>query len=75
MAERLRREFLDLLERDREFRYAVTGYLGLSETLEESQKRIWEEIRRIHQEIRRIQEEIRDIRKEQGRTWEEIRRL
>jgi len=29
----LKDEFLNLLERDREFRYAVAGYLGLDEIL------------------------------------------
>jgi hypothetical protein len=31
--EDLKREFLELLDRDLEFRYAVAGYLGLSEIL------------------------------------------
>jgi len=31
--ESLKREFLELLEKDVEFRYAVAGYLGLSEVL------------------------------------------
>jgi len=30
MAEKLKREFIDLLEWDVEFRYTVAGYLGLS---------------------------------------------
>jgi hypothetical protein len=29
----LKRQFLELLEKDKEFRLAVVGYLGLSETL------------------------------------------
>ncbi len=31
--EPLKRTFLELLEKDLEFRYAVAGYLGLSEVL------------------------------------------
>jgi len=30
----LKKEFLDLLEKDREFRYTVAGYLGIREILE-----------------------------------------
>jgi hypothetical protein len=29
----LKRQFIELLEKDKEFRLAVAGYLGLSETL------------------------------------------
>jgi hypothetical protein len=31
MATRLKKEFIRLLERDEEFRYAVAGYLGLAD--------------------------------------------
>jgi hypothetical protein len=31
MASRLKKEFIRLLERDGEFRYAVAGYLGLAD--------------------------------------------
>ena len=34
----LKREFLELLEKDREFRYAVAGYLGLDEILKRLDK-------------------------------------
>jgi len=46
MAEKLRCEFIELLEKDVEFRYIVAGYLGLSEILkrldrlEEEQEKI-----------------------------------
>jgi len=33
---RLRKEMLDLLEKDLEFRYAVAGYLGISGMFEEA---------------------------------------
>ncbi|MBS7635047.1 hypothetical protein KEJ34_06115 [Candidatus Bathyarchaeota archaeon] len=51
--EPLKREFLDLLDRDLEFRYAVAGYLGLSEILKrldalaEEQARLREEQTKI----------------------------
>jgi len=49
----LKEEFLKLLEKDLEFRYAVAGYLGILEvlkrldTIAEGQARIWNEIERI----------------------------
>lgn len=33
MVGKLKKEFLELLEKDLEFRYTVAGYLGLSEIL------------------------------------------
>lgn len=79
MAEaQLRKRFLELLDKDLEFRYAVAGYLGISETLRhldriaEEQRKIWEEIARIKAEQGRIWEEIAALREEQRKTWEEI---
>ncbi|MDW8061876.1 MAG: hypothetical protein RMJ00_04175, partial [Nitrososphaerota archaeon] len=61
--ESLKKEFLELLDRDLEFRYAVAGYLGLSEILKrldilaeeqtkfrEEQAKIWEEIKLLREE-------------------------
>ncbi|WP_440059595.1 hypothetical protein ACSU1N_00075 [Thermogladius sp. 4427co] len=54
----LKKEFLELLESDKEFRYAVAGYLGLSEILkrlEEHDKKfneIVEELKAIHKRVR-----------------------
>ncbi|MCD6509862.1 MAG: hypothetical protein J7L11_05705 [Thermoprotei archaeon] len=81
MSAELKREFLELLEKDKEFRYAVAGYLGLSEImrkldlvveriakLEEGQKRIWENIERLW-------EEIKELGRGQERLWKEVRGL
>ena len=67
MTESLKKEFLELLEKDVEFRYAVAGYLGLSELLKrldglaEEQRKTWGERARL--------------RDEQAKTWGEIARL
>jgi chromosome segregation ATPase len=84
----LKREFLELLEKDLEFRYTVAGYLGLSEVLKrldcigeeqinlrKEQTKIWEEIRAIKEEQTKIWEEIRAIKEEQTKIWEEIRAI
>jgi len=77
--EALKKEVLELLDRDLEFRYAVAGYLGLSEILKRldalagEQVRIWNEIKGIREEGVRIWEEVRGIKEEQTRIWDEIK--
>ncbi|MBO3754987.1 MAG: hypothetical protein FGF53_08975 [Candidatus Brockarchaeota archaeon] len=74
MAEKLRREFIELLEKDLEFRYTVAGFLGLSEILkrmdrlEEGQKRLWEEVRLLREGQEKLWEG-------QNKLWEEVRSL
>ena len=63
----LKEEFLELLEKDREFRYAIIGYLGL-DRIEKTQMTILEEIRRIW-------EEIKALREGQNKLWEEVKAL
>ncbi|MEM2424565.1 MAG: DUF3782 domain-containing protein [Candidatus Bathyarchaeia archaeon] len=83
--ESLKREFLELLDRDVEFRYAVAGYLGLSEALKrldalaeeqvklrEEQTKLAEEQVRLREEQTKIWEEIKAIREEQTKIWKEI---
>jgi len=73
----LKREFLELLEKDLEFRYAVAGYLGLSEvlkrldTIAEEQKNLREEQTKIWMEIASIKEEQKNLREEQIKLREE----
>jgi len=86
--EALKKEVLELLDRDLGFRYAVAGYLGLSEILKrldalaeeqvrlrEEQVRIWNEIRGIREEQVRIWEEVKGIKEEQTRIWNEIKAI
>jgi len=74
MAEKLKREFIDLLERDVEFRYTVAGYLGLSEILkrldklEEGQNKLWESNNKLW-------EEVKALREGQNKLWEEVKAL
>jgi len=86
--EPLKRQFLELLDKDLEFRYAVAGYLGLSEILKrlddlseeqiklrEEQTKIWKEIQGLREEQTRIWQEIAKLREEQTKTWQEIKVL
>jgi len=76
MSEKLKKEFIELLERDRDFRYTVAGYLGLSEILkrldrlEEGQNKLWENQNRLWEGQAKLWEEVRSLREGQNRLWE-----
>ncbi len=74
MAVRLRRQFLKLLDEDKEFRYAVAGYLGLGEILKRLDS-IEENIRKIWEEIRGLREGQEKLWEAQNRLWEEVKAL
>jgi len=57
---RLKKEFIELLEKDKEFRYAVAGYLGISEILKK---------------LDFNREELVSLRQDQNKLWEEVARL
>ncbi len=86
--EKLKREFIELLEKDIEFRYTVAGYLGLSEILKrldrleegqnklwENQNRLWEEVRSLREGQNKLWEEVRALREGQNKLWENQNRL
>jgi predicted nuclease with TOPRIM domain len=88
MSEKLKREFIELLEKDREFRYTVAGYLGLSEILKrldrleegqnrllEGQTKLWEEVRSLREGQNKLWDEVKSLREGQARLWEEVRSL
>jgi hypothetical protein len=78
---RLRKEMLDLLERDLEFRYAVAGYLGISEilkrldSLEENQNKLWEGQNKLWEGQNKLWEEVKALREGQNKLWEEVREM
>ena len=79
--DKLRKEFLELLESDVEFRYAVAGYLGLSTIMEElrrireEQTKTWKNIEKLWENVERLWEEVRELRKGQERLWKEVKGL
>lgn len=78
---RLKRQFLELLERDKEFRLAVAGYLGLSEALtrlesvERGIESLLEEMKKLREDQQKMWEEIRSLRESQNKLWEEVKAL
>jgi chromosome segregation ATPase len=87
-AGRLKKQILELLEKDLEFRYAVAGYLGLSEVLRrldsieesikklwESQNRLWENASKLWEEVKLLREGQEKLWENQGKLWEEVKAL
>ena len=72
--EPLKKQFLELLDKDLEFRYAVAGYLGLSEILKRLDNLSEEQIK-LREEQTKIWQEIRGLREEQTKIWKEIQGL
>jgi chromosome segregation ATPase len=83
-----KKRFLRALEEDIEFRYAVAGYLGLSETLkrldslEESMRKLWEEVKKLWEEVKSLREnqeklweEVKALRENQEKLWVEVKLL
>jgi FtsZ-binding cell division protein ZapB len=85
---RLKEEMLELLETDKEFRYAVAGYLGISEIMKrldsheekmaqilDEVKKLWEEVKGLRESQEKIWEEVRALRKGQEKLWREVKRI
>jgi tetratricopeptide (TPR) repeat protein len=81
MASRLKKEFIRLLERDEEFRYAVAGYLGLADIskslarLAEAQARAEERLVRLEEAVARLEAAVQRLAEAQARTEERVTRL
>ncbi|MEM2696001.1 MAG: hypothetical protein QXU09_03600 [Thermoproteota archaeon] len=72
--ESLKREFLELLDKDLEFRYAVAGYLGLSEILKRLDTLAKEQIELRREQVKLAEEQVK-LREEQTKIWTEMRAL
>jgi DNA repair exonuclease SbcCD ATPase subunit len=84
----LKEGFLELLDKDKEFRYTVAGYLGLSEILKrldkleegqkgllEGQNRLWEEVRALREGQEKLWENQNKLLENQNTLWEEVKSL
>jgi len=70
----LKRRFLELLEKDKEFRLAVAGYLGLSEVLTRLES-VEKSIERLWESANKLWEEVKSLREGQNKLWEEVRAM
>ena len=74
----LKGEFLSLLERDKEFRYAVAGLLGLEEILrrldrhEEELIKLREEMKELRVDMNRLREDMNKLREDMGGIREDM---
>jgi SMC interacting uncharacterized protein involved in chromosome segregation len=72
----LKEKFLELLDKDKEFRYAVAGYLGIAEILrrldylEETQRKILEEIKALRENQEKLWENQNRMLENQHKLWE-----
>lgn len=73
----VREQFLELLEKDKEFRYAVAGYLGISEIpkkldiLIEEQIKLRKEQAKFSKELTKLREDFKELREEQIKLGKE----
>lgn len=76
--ESLKKTFLELLERDKEFRYTVAGYLGLFEILKrldalaEEQLELRREQARLAEELVKLREDFNKMREDFNRMYEHM---
>jgi len=81
MATRLKKDFVKLLERDEEFRYAVVGYLGLADIskslakLVEVQAKAEERLTRLEEAIARLEMAVQRLAEAQAGSEERLTRL
>ena len=79
MAEKLKREFIELLETDKEFRYTVERYLDLSEVLRMMEERILaleERMSKIEERMLKLEENqrrsLKDFEKRLEKLWKYV---
>ena len=81
MATKLKKDFIKLLEKDAEFRYAVAGYIGLADIsksiskMAEFQARAEERLLRLEEAVERLEAVVQRLAEAQARTDERLARL
>ncbi len=81
MVSSLKKEFLELLEKDEEFRYAIAGRIGILEVLkrldklEEGQKKLWEGQKKLWEGQKKLWEGQRKLWEGQKKLWENQNKL
>jgi len=76
-----KRRFLKSLDEDKEFRYAVAGYLGIGEilkrldSLEESMKKLWENQNKLWEEVKSLREDFNTLKSDMGTLKSDVSTL
>ncbi|WP_449462621.1 hypothetical protein PQ610_00690 [Tardisphaera miroshnichenkoae] len=83
-----KKEFLELLDKDAEFRYAIAGYLGLGDVIRkldehseilkqllESTNKLWESNNKLWEEVKALREGQDKLWQENQKIWEELKSL
>ncbi|RSN76470.1 hypothetical protein [Candidatus Methanodesulfokora washburnensis] len=76
-----KKRFLKSLDEDKEFRYAVAGYLGIGEilkrldSLEESMKKLWENQNKLWEEVKSLREDFNTLKSDVSTLKEDISTL
>ena len=71
MGVKLKEEFLELLEKDKEFRYTILGYLGIGDVIKRLDF-LAEELTKLREDLNEMRKEMTELRQEQVRMREEF---
>jgi hypothetical protein len=80
MSGKLREEFIELLEKDREFRYIVAGFLGLDEVLKKLDShgaelvKLREEMNRLREDTNKLREDMNKLREDMNKGFDRLER-
>ena len=76
-----KRKFLRSLDEDIEFRYAVAGYLGISEilkrldSLEENMLKLWEEVRSLREDVNTLRGDVNALKVDVSTLKNDVREI
>jgi polyhydroxyalkanoate synthesis regulator phasin len=76
-----KKRFLKSLDEDKEFRYAVAGYLGIGEilkrldSLEESMKKLWEEVKSLREDFNILKSDVSILKSDVSALKEDVSTL
>jgi len=76
-----KKRFLKSLDEDKEFRYAVAGYLGIAEilkrldSLEESMVKLWEEVKSLREDFNTLKSDVSTLKSDMGTLKKDVSTL
>jgi len=76
-----KKRFLKSLDEDKEFRYAVAGYLGIAEilkrldSLEESMVKLWEEVKSLREDFNTLKSDVSTLKSDMSTLKKDVSTL